>query len=127
MNRYDADQAPDAADWLAANDDERLDEVRAYHRRLRAKMPNERAHAMFHMIVENQLATSVASVVETLERLQREGLDRHDAVHAIGKVLAEHIYHIVKDQKSSPGTDLKEPYFEALRHLTAEDFRHAGS
>jgi hypothetical protein len=47
-----------------------------------------RAHAANHVIVENQLAMGDATVVPaTLARLMQEGLDRHDAIHAIGSVL----------------------------------------
>jgi len=49
-----------------------------------------RAHAATHGIVENQAAMGHATVVPTtLDRLMRDGLDRHDAVHAIGSVLLQ--------------------------------------
>jgi hypothetical protein len=43
-----------------------------------------------HVVVENQVALGeVMRVPETLERLLDEGLDRHEAVYAIGSVLME--------------------------------------
>jgi hypothetical protein len=66
------------------------------------------------------------TVVETLERLGREGLNRHEAIHAIGKVLAEHIYDLLHDAAPDPSEDVNTAYFEALRQLTAEDWRSAG-
>jgi hypothetical protein len=46
------------------------------------------------------------------QRLIGEWLDRHDAIHAIGMVLAEHIYDVSKTVKSD--TDPNAPYFAAL-------------
>jgi hypothetical protein len=54
------------------------------------------------------------------QRLISEGLDRHDAIHAIGMVLAEHIYDVLKTTKSDK--DPNAPYFAALERLTAEDW-----
>jgi hypothetical protein len=45
------------------------------------------------------------------QRLIGEGLDRHDAIHAIGMVLAEHIYDVLKTTKSD--RDANVPYFAA--------------
>lgn len=53
----------------------------------------------------------------TLERLLHEGLDRHDAVHAIGSVLSAHMYHIMKEQ--DPGTDPNAAYYRAARDFAA--------
>jgi hypothetical protein len=51
------------------------------------RLPNAQLHAVIHVVVENQLALGEEVVVETLARLQREGLGRHDGVHAIGSFL----------------------------------------
>jgi hypothetical protein len=48
---------------------------------------------MTHVIVENQVALGEAYPVQSvLLRLMEEGLDRHDAIHAIGSVLAERLF-----------------------------------
>jgi hypothetical protein len=39
--------------------------------------------------VETQLAEGHAEATAALDRLLQEGLDRHEALHAIGSVLAE--------------------------------------
>jgi hypothetical protein len=47
---------------------------------------------------ENQLALEDQAIVRaTLHRLMNEGLTRHDAVHAVGAVLTEHIYDMLND------------------------------
>ena len=70
-----------------------------------------------HMIVENQLAERISPVEAALQRLESEGLDRHDAVHAIASVLAEHLHGII--QGHSPEADPNEPYYRALEKLSA--------
>jgi hypothetical protein len=50
-------------------------------------------------------------------------LDRHDAIHAIGMVLAEHLYDVLKTAKSD--MDPNAPYFTALERLTAEDWQRS--
>lgn len=74
---------------------------------------------MIHVIVENQLAVSEPAVVATLERLQREGLDRHDALHAIGSVLLEHLNERMKQADAPSDGDPNARYFKNLEKLTA--------
>lgn len=48
-----------------------------------------RLHASIHAVVESQLVAGEPPAVRTtLERLEAQGLDRHEAVHAIGSVVA---------------------------------------
>jgi hypothetical protein len=63
-------------------------------------------------------------VIDALARLRAEGLTRHDAVHAIGTVLAGQIYELLK---SSPHdtSDPNPPYFDRLRRLTAAEWRRS--
>jgi len=75
-------------------------------------------HAVFHLIVENQIALGVPRVVDTLQRLVFEGLDRHEALHAVASVLAERLHVIIADEKADNGE-----YFEALQGLTATKWR----
>jgi len=65
----------------------------------------------------------VPEVVALMERLQREGLSRHDALHAIGYVLARYLAELL--QTSPPVGDAHAPYFAALKELTA--VRHRAS
>ena len=64
----------------------------AFHRREKIDLPNLKAHAVFHAIVENQIAMEVAAVVRAVPRLMKQGLSRHDAIHAVASVLAEHLH-----------------------------------
>ena len=95
--------------------------VEDYHRRHRIRMPSLEGHAVIHTVVENQLASEDPVVVATFARLRREGLDRHDAVHAIGSVLASHMHALlVGDQSES---EPNERYYQALRELSASKWR----
>lgn len=117
LKRYDPDKPPDPKDWLAGDEQRRIDLVTAYHRRAGIRLPRLKGHATLHVIVENQLATAESAVVEALARLQGEGLTRHAAVHAIGSVLLEHLNWLMQ-QEEAP----KEPstrYFSRLERLTA--------
>ena len=97
MKRYDANTAPHPEAWLQLDEQERIDLVIAYHRHYRRTMGHSpKLHGTVHAIVENQVAAGDATVVPaTLARLMREGLDRHDAIHAIGSVLAGIIFDVV--------------------------------
>jgi len=122
IERYDPDHAPDAEEWLALEESERAALVEEYHREHRLKLPNARMHASIHAVVENQLAMEDQAIVrETLQRLMGEGLTRHDAVHAIGSALAEHIYNLL--QSNDPPKDANEGYYAALGQLTAKNWR----
>jgi ATP/maltotriose-dependent transcriptional regulator MalT len=89
---YDADRAPEPAAWLAADEGERLAAVEAHHRTLtsHAAQPKPRLHAAIHLVVEGQLATGdPPEARRALERLVAGGLPRHEAVHAIGLLVAD--------------------------------------
>ncbi len=116
MNEYDPLQPPDPSEWLEMEEDDRLCEVLDYHERTKAP-GNLDLHASFHVIVENQCAEDVPYVARALERLQREGLDRHQALHAIITVLMDEI--ILAERNG--GFDEKE-YEARLNKLTAEQW-----
>ncbi|HTN54119.1 MAG TPA: DUF1841 family protein [Anaeromyxobacter sp.] len=88
---YDAESAPPAEAWLAAAEQERLRAVEAHHARLavHARMPHPRLHAALHVVVEGQLAAGEPPEVRrALDRLVAGGLTRHEALHAIGLLVA---------------------------------------
>lgn len=120
MKHYDPVRRPNWREWLALDEQERLALVVAYHRRTRAKLPNLQLHAAIHVVVENQLAERIGVVQETLERLLAEGLDRHEAIHAIGSVVTEHLWKAMNE--TLPGPDLEEAYLRRLEALTASDW-----
>ena len=82
-------------------------------------MPNLRMHVAIHVVVENQVALGGKIPVEkTLTRLMREGLSRHDAVHAIGSVLSGRIFDLVKHGPRE--LDVNADYYGQLEKLTAQ-------
>jgi hypothetical protein len=96
-----------------------------FHQRARVRLPNAKVHAVAHVIVENQIAEGNAlPVARTLQRLMAEGLDRHDAIHAIGMVLIGHMNDLMK--AGSVEGDPNAPYFAELERLTAEQWRRSG-
>jgi hypothetical protein len=123
---YDPSEHIDAHAWQALDESERIESVRRYHRSKSIRLPNERLHAVTHVIVENQVALGDALPVRAvLFRLMQEGLDRHDAIHAIGFVLAEQLFAVL-NQEGESGT-LNADYLEKLKHLTAESWRNQAS
>jgi hypothetical protein len=99
--------------------------VSEHHRRHRISLPNERIHAVIHVVVENQIALGEEVVIEAVERLQREGLTRHETIHAIGMVLAEHLFDVLKTG-GEPLPELHAPYFDRLKHFSADEWRRSG-
>jgi hypothetical protein len=124
MTRYDPDVGPNAAEWLALTELDRTVQVEDYHRRRNVKLPNAKLHATIHVIVENQIALGEGVVIDTIMRLQGEGLTRHESVHAIATILTEHLFAIMKDEVPA-SVDLNERYFAGLRQLTADSWRNS--
>jgi hypothetical protein len=124
MRNYDPDHDPDSGEWLELDEQLRVAAVRRYHQRTRAKLPNLEMHAVAHAIVENQLAEGLPEAKRALGRLLGEGLDRHDAIHAIASVLMGHLWNLTNKPRS-PG-DPHAPYLAALDKLTAESWRRSG-
>ena len=119
--RYDADRKPDAAAWLDLDEDDRISKIVAYHRWKRIKLENERVHAIAHLAVENQVALGEPLVSATLARLMKEGLTRHDAIHAVGTALMGVIYDVGKNPKDK--SDPNAQYQRELAALTAASWR----
>ena len=96
----------------------------AYHRRYHLPMgQSPKLHGTVHAIVENQVALGDATVVPaTLARLMREGLNRHDAIHAIGSVLIGIIFDVTT-KKVDAGVNINARYGRELAALTAASWR----
>ena len=119
MNRYDPEKAPDPAEWLELDEGERLQMVMTYHKRARIRVPNRTAHAVIHAVVENQAALGdELPVRRTIERLTDEGLDRHEAIHAVGSVLAGFMNDVMQNRTPFAQDD----YNAAVESLTAESW-----
>jgi thioesterase domain-containing protein len=122
MDRYNPLEAPSSAEWLEIDESERIALVETHHRRARAVLPNLRAHATFHAIVESQAALGDETPVRrTLARLVEEGADRHEAIHAVAGTLSEHMFDLVRG--ASPPSDPNAAYFAALEKLTIKSWR----
>lgn len=120
-SHYDPLEAPEPEEWLAIDEAERIHLVHDYHRRARVRLPNEKLHAILHVVVENQIALGNEIPVEaTAQRLMAEGLDRHEAIHAIASILAEFMHDLVNNPGS--GTESNQAYFAGLKRLTAGDW-----
>lgn len=123
MTSYDPSIAPEPQAWLALDEHERFFLIEVFHRKQRSRPPNLRAHAVFHAIVENQLAEGVESVVRAMRRLTAGGLTRHDALHAIASVLAEEMQGLLADGVDVPPEVVQSRYDAALEKLTAAQRR----
>ena len=117
---YDPLNAPDPDDWQTMDEDERMMLVMEYHREAGVELPSEQVHAVVHVVVENQIALGdEMSAQATLERLMREGLNRHEAIHAVGSVLVDFVQALIHDD-AAPGAN--ERYNEELEKLTAAEW-----
>lgn len=120
MDLYDPLLAPDPVAWLALDEGERIELVREFHREAGIELPNATVHATVHTIVENQIALEVSAVSATIDRLIRQGLDRHDALHAVGAVLMDDLNELMKQRE---GTFDHVHYRKRLDKLTAKRWR----
>lgn len=130
IGEYDPFVEPDADEWCAADEQSRIDAITRYHLREGFKAESLTAHAAIHGIVENQIAMGdELPVRRTLRRLMAEGLDRHDAIHAIGSVLIGHINELVRNADLGDAEaegDSNAPYYSELERLTAKNWRKSG-
>ena len=121
---YDPESTPDAKWWLSLDDIERARLVTAAHSKVHFEPSAKQLHATLHVIVENQLALGApAAVPQALVRLTNAGLTRHDAVHAIASVLAEHVYDAVHSHGAVADKPLPQAYDEAVSNLSVEKWR----
>lgn len=109
MKHYDPDQPADPRAWLDLDEGRRISLIEQYHRRRRIKLPHADMHAVIHCIVESQIALGdELPAQKTLARLLQEGLNRHEAIHAMGSVLADHLFNLMNTK--SPGPDIHADY-----------------
>jgi hypothetical protein len=73
-------------------------------------------------VIENQIALGdPPSTRRAMERLMAEGLDRHEALHAVGCVLIGHLWELAQAGASPPAAP-DDAYAAALDRLTAESW-----
>ena len=122
---YDPYQPPDPDEWLELPEMDRNALVQDYHQSIEEELPNPTLHAAIHVTIENQIALGNEIPVKAkLLSLMREGLDRHEALHAIGSVLAGHLFNMLSREASEGDPNAR--YYQALEALTAESWRQSG-
>jgi hypothetical protein len=123
VTHYDPEVPPNPTEWLALDEQLRIGLAERYHRNAREKVPNVKAHAAFHAIVENQIAEGLEPVTRAMERLMKQGLSRHDAVHAVGSVVADHFFEAMNTKDKDFGSTAQARYDAAVERLTAQEWK----
>lgn len=118
MKDYDPGNPPDPEEWLALAPEERCRLVEDYYARAGGYGGSLEVHARVHATIETQLAEQVTPVKAAFVRLRDNGLSRHEAVRAIGSVLARRIRRI--EHPEDLGSAANREYFSALETLTAD-------
>ncbi|MDD5056707.1 MAG: hypothetical protein PHQ60_02465 [Sideroxydans sp.] len=121
MYQYDPESTPNSEEWLALDEQERIILVEDFHEAARIKLPNLTAHAAFHAVVENQIAEGLESVLRAMERLAKQGLTRHDSIHAIVYVLVSHINDLFNSKDDAATSQAR--YNAAVERITEKNWR----
>lgn len=117
LTKYDPERAPDPARWMAEDEQQLMSIIERYHRRQGIEFERPQAHAAIHLVVEKQVAMGdELPVAEAVQRLMGEGLSRHEAIHAVGSVLAS---FLTETMRSDADPD-NEAYNREVRALTKE-------
>lgn len=117
ITRYDPLVPPVPQAWLDLDERARIELVEAYHRDAGIPLPNVGLHAALQSIVETQIAMQDETpIARTVLRLVAEGLDRHEALHCVGKALVESMNEA---GQSEIDTDINDIYFRKVASLTA--------
>ena len=119
---YDPHIPPDPVEWLDLDEDERRIQIADYHEREGIDPPpgGEDVHAAAHLIVENRIALGdEVPDGAAVERLMSEGLDRHDAVHALAAVTLEVMGRVARGEEKDPEAAVR----AAVEQVTAESWR----
>ena len=124
---YNPEFAPDARQWLALSELERIRLAQNHHVSAQVKVPSMKAHAAIHAAVENQVASGYGPSKKAIARLVSEGLSRHEAVHAIGSILAQFIYELNKGQTPEQQASFQSRMGEAINQLHAQEWLTAGA
>ena len=113
--------AIDPEQWEALEERHRLELVLEFHQVAGIEVPDMETHALLHCVIENQIAMEgELPVAAALQRLLEDGLDRHDAIHAIASVLANHLHEFFHGEDTARTHDV---YFAEISELTAKKWR----
>ena len=121
---YDPNTGPVPKDWLLLDEADRIFQAEKYHKKRGIRLPNTKAHATFHVIVENQIAEGEVAVIRAMDRLIGQGLDRHDSIHAVCWVLSQHIYEQMNADTPDSREVVNSGYLAAVERLSADDWRN---
>lgn len=122
--KYNPLKSPKAKEWLAMDEGKRIELIKAYHRKNGGYGNNLNLHASIHVIIENQAALkNETPVAAKLKILERQGLDRHEAVHAVGNIVIKYFFDISNDNISD-NSNIEEMYFEDVRKLTRQSWEN---
>jgi hypothetical protein len=123
---YDPESAPDARQWLALSELERIRLAQNHHVSARVKASKMKTHAVIHVVVENQVASGYGPSKKAIARLVAEGLSRHEAVHAIGAVFAHFSYELINGQTPEQQASFQLRMGEAINQLHAHEWLSSG-
>lgn len=98
LDSYNPNNAVNNVNWLALDETIKIKLVQDFHLDLALDLSDDalKVHSLIHVIVENQLTTGVGVANETVEKLMRQGLERHESIHAIGAIISEDIFNVMK-------------------------------
>jgi hypothetical protein len=100
---YDADSQPHALQWRALDGKERIRAVVHFHVQRGIAVPHLKWHALMHVNIENMLLPARSPMSRALQRLQDQGVGRHDAIHTFAAVtLAHPVDDLMGDPRLSP-------------------------
>jgi len=116
---YDADRPPNGAAWLALRDAEKLRLVVSFHAANRQASGRHKSHAAMHVALEDRVARGDGPVVRALARLQQQGKARHDALHAVGEVMARHLPRLDATPDGADAGAWQRRLNEALEQMSA--------
>jgi hypothetical protein len=123
MTRVDPNVPPDPEIWSALDDTERIDLVTAHHRQARFPVSDtDGLHVGMHVGIEDQIALGGwTEISQTLSRLMNDGIDRHEAIHAISNVLMGIAINVVAEDGGR--VDIRAKYGNELATITAASWR----
>lgn len=121
---YNPEIAPEPKSWLAMPEMERMRVIKNYHVESRIKLPSVKTHAAIHVVVENQIAIGYGPSKRAIVRLQAEGLSRHEALHAIGTVVAELYFNAAMSPQVGESQDPQTQLKNAIENLSAKQWKN---
>ncbi|HLX64858.1 MAG TPA: hypothetical protein VKX17_26535 [Planctomycetota bacterium] len=120
MHSYDPLKTPDPDAWLQLDEVERIALVEKWHKGARIPLPNSKVHAIFHVIIENQLVEHIPEVEQAMVRLKMGGLDRHDSIHALATCATDEIWELSHGKNVDDSGEKHESYLRRVRAMTAQ-------